>query len=120
MSLHTGPALVVALGLATGFVTRPLFRMEQLLAPVYNSLLKLFLPEATWAVQSCPASEMQATMNRIGLSLAVVYLIPQALWHWDASTSTSFAVPMMLGWAVCDLTLLAAVAMQTYDEGEGE
>jgi len=46
-----GDALRATLGMTLGYVSRPFFKMEALLYPIYNSVLKLVLPDALFEVR---------------------------------------------------------------------
>ncbi len=72
-----GEALRAVSGLALGYVLRPFFRVEQLLWPVYNWGMKVVSPEAEYQVSPSTNEEMMTTLNRLGLLVAVAFLLPQ-------------------------------------------
>lgn len=50
--LCAGEAFRATAALALGYMTRPFFKVEQVLFPVYNAILRLFLPTAEYEVGS--------------------------------------------------------------------
>ncbi len=80
-------------------------------------------PCATYRVRVCvcvcaraqvPAStsdQVQDTFNRIGIALALAFLLPQFLLGWDAQESVTVVAPMCAGWFLFDLTFLAGLLL---------
>jgi hypothetical protein len=57
LALHAaGEAFRATAGLALGYMTRPFFKVEQVLYPVYNALLRIFLPNAEYEVRLSDAA----------------------------------------------------------------
>jgi len=50
--VHTGDALRATLGMTLGYISRPFFKMEALLYPIYNSVLRVVLPDALFEVRA--------------------------------------------------------------------
>lgn len=49
-TLHAGEAFRAVCGLGIGYLSRPFFKVEQLLWPVYNAALQALVPNATYEV----------------------------------------------------------------------
>jgi len=107
-----GAAVRVSGGLLLGFLTRPAFKVEQFMFPVYNDLLGRFFPQATYEVPATAREDAQGTLNALGVAIAAAFLVPQALWHWDTPTSCSFVTPLAAGWLTFDIAYIAALLVQ--------
>ncbi|PNH03128.1 hypothetical protein TSOC_010834 [Tetrabaena socialis] len=106
--LDTGEAFRCVAGLGAGYLSRPLFRVEQLLWPVYDWVLRLVAPGAVYQVVSSP-SETQATLSRLGVAVAVCSFLPQLLWGWDSGTCAQFVLPLASGWLLFDVMYMTAL-----------
>ncbi|KAG2483562.1 hypothetical protein HYH03_017569 [Edaphochlamys debaryana] len=109
--LDAGEAFRCVAGLGVGYLSRPFFRVEQLLWPLYDGVLRLVAPGAVYEVETS-REESTTTLSRMGVALAVAALLPQALWGWDSANTAQFVVPLAAGWAFFDVAYLVALLVK--------
>ncbi|EFJ52224.1 hypothetical protein VOLCADRAFT_120398 [Volvox carteri f. nagariensis] len=106
--LDSGEAFRCVCGLAAGYLSRPFFKVEQLLWPLYDWGLRILAPGAVYEV-TASREESQATLTRLGVAVSVCSFLPQLLLGWDSSTAVQFVLPLTVGWLLFDVTYMAAL-----------
>ncbi|GLI59971.1 hypothetical protein VaNZ11_002029 [Volvox africanus] len=108
VGLDSGEALRCVCGLTAGYLSRPFFRVEQLLWPLYDWGLRILAPGAVYEV-TVSREESQSALTRLGLAVAVCSFVPQLLLGWDTATTVQFVLPLAAGWLLFDITYMAAL-----------
>ncbi|KAG1654929.1 hypothetical protein FOA52_004715 [Chlamydomonas sp. UWO 241] len=99
-------------GLGLGYCLRPFFKMEQLLWPVYNAMLGVITPGEAYEVPPSSTQEMQSTLNRLGILIAVCFFLPQAVLHWDVAECVQLVAPLGAGLFLFDIVYLLALMVK--------
>lgn len=55
---------------------------------------------------------MQATINRLGIMIAAVFFLPQALLHWDVGECLQLVVPMGAAFFLFDIVYMLALMLK--------
>ncbi|GIL83151.1 hypothetical protein Vretifemale_11961 [Volvox reticuliferus] len=111
VGLDSGEAFRCVCGLAAGYLSRPFFRVEQLLWPLYDWGLRILAPGAVYEV-TVSREESQAALTRLGLAVAVCSFVPQLLLGWDSASTVQFVLPLAAGWLLFDITYMAALLVK--------
>ncbi|KAG2436067.1 hypothetical protein HYH02_011578 [Chlamydomonas schloesseri] len=98
-------------GLALGYLTRPFFKVEQLLWPLYDAVLSFVAPGAVYEVAHS-AEESAATLSRLGVAVAVASFAPQLLWGWNTEQTLQLVLPLACGWVLFDVAYMAALLIK--------
>ncbi|KAF5842373.1 hypothetical protein DUNSADRAFT_7687 [Dunaliella salina] len=107
----TGDAFRATLGLVLGYVSRPFFKMEALLYPIYNAVLRGVLPDAVFEVPASSREATYSTINSIGITLAAAFLVPQVLLKWSVDDCSLLAAPLTVGWLLFDITYMSSLLL---------
>ncbi|GAX80491.1 hypothetical protein CEUSTIGMA_g7929.t1 [Chlamydomonas eustigma] len=108
----TGEAFRAVVGLTLGYVLRPFFRVEQLLWPIYNWGVKLISPQTEYQIPASSQTDVQNTLNQLGILVALVFFLPQATLHWDAAEVSQLVAPMALGLFMFDVVYMFALLLK--------
>lgn len=111
-SYDAGEAFRATSGLALGYMIRPAIKIDQLLAPVYNWGVKLFFPNLSYEVTDLTSSEMQTTLNQLGILMAASFLLPQLLLGWDVEACTQLVAPLAVGLFCFDIVLIISLLLK--------
>ncbi|PNW83187.1 hypothetical protein CHLRE_06g310350v5 [Chlamydomonas reinhardtii] len=98
-------------GLALGYLSRPFFKVEQLLWPLYDAVLSFVAPGAVYEVAHS-AEESAATLSRLGVAVAVASFAPQLLWGWNTEQTLQLVLPLACGWVLFDVAYMAALLIK--------
>ncbi len=60
---------------------------------------------------SSSREEVQSTANKLGVTLALAFLLPQLLWGWDSLETAVLVGPLCAGWIVFDLSYMGAMML---------
>ncbi|GLC33472.1 hypothetical protein PLESTB_000078600 [Pleodorina starrii] len=112
--LDSGEAFRCVCGLAAGYMSRPFFKVEQLLWPLYDWGLRIIAPGAVYEV-SASREESTTTLSRLGIAVAVCSFAPQVLLGWDSGTAMQFVLPLAAGWLLFDVMYMAALLAKLRD-----
>ncbi len=58
--------------------------------------------------------QLQGTLNSVGLSLALAFMLPQLLLGWSQHDAALFAVPISMGWVMFDVSIAAGLLLEVW------
>ncbi|KAL6750123.1 hypothetical protein V8C86DRAFT_2821106 [Haematococcus lacustris] len=109
--LDAGEAFRATIGLALGYMTRPLLQVEVLLHPVYNMALELFDVGGAYKLPSGSSASVQSTLNKLGVTVAVLFIVPQLCFGWSSEQCGRFVGPLVTGWLLFDVCYLTGLLL---------
>lgn len=112
LHLDAGAALRATAGLGLGYFSRIFIKIERLVWPAYNWLLKLLVANAVYEVEATSAEDQQRTLNTLGVLVAVSFLVPQYALGWEPSDCLQLVWPLLLGLFGFDLTYMLALMLK--------
>lgn len=81
--------------------------------PVYNGLVQLLISEgATYEIAPASAEEQRDTLNRLGVALAVAFLVPKFAFGWQNEECWQIVVPMLGGLFFFDVAYMFALLIK--------
>eukprot|EP00199_Chlamydomonas_sp_CCMP681_P007058 CAMPEP_0119109562 /NCGR_PEP_ID=MMETSP1180-20130426/20554_1 /TAXON_ID=3052 ORGANISM="Chlamydomonas cf sp, Strain CCMP681" /NCGR_SAMPLE_ID=MMETSP1180 /ASSEMBLY_ACC=CAM_ASM_000741 /LENGTH=268 /DNA_ID=CAMNT_0007095393 /DNA_START=170 /DNA_END=976 /DNA_ORIENTATION=+ len=112
-SMDAGQAAHATAGLALGYLTRPFFKMEAILYPLYNGVLRVLdVQAADYTVLPSGRDAVRSTLNNCGITLALAYFLPQLLWGWEPQQSSQFVAPLCAGWLLFDASYAMGLLLE--------
>lgn len=110
-SFLAGESFRATVGLTAGYLTRPFFKIEQLIAPVYTQFARL-LADAVYDTAPFSSEELQRTLNSVGIAIAVLLIVPRYTEGWDLRTDLQLVLPWMGGWVLFDIAFMVGIVLR--------
>ena len=79
---------------------------------VHNRTRMLLLCVCMLQIPNPSRTNVQSTLNRVGILIAATFFVPQGLLHWSAQDCTQLVVPMGFGLFLFDVVLMIALLLK--------
>jgi hypothetical protein len=88
---------------------------------VYNGLVQLLISEgATYEIPPATADEQRDTLNKLGVALAVAFLVPKFVFGWQNDECWQIVVPMLGGLFFFDVAYMLGLLIKLGVGGSDE
>jgi hypothetical protein len=89
--------------------------------PLYNGLVRLLISEgATYEIPPATTEEQRETLNKLGVALAVAFLVPKFVFGWQNDECWQIVVPMLGGLFFFDVAYMLALLVKLGMGGSDE
>jgi len=109
LGYDSGDGFRVVTALFLGYFLRIFVKIELLVWPLYDGLLKLMASNAVYEIKPASPAERQATLNQLGLVMATACLLPKFLLGWQNEECLQIVLALGLGLFMFDVCYLAAL-----------